>query len=117
MDFRREEDLLAIDPGPLDRLADEVDPSQFGKARDVSERLADLAADLRRDDLTVTQLGGVCTELELLYEALRDVSELHGWGWEENPDAHTTNQPEPDTDPDAEPPVGLGDSTPPEAGE
>jgi len=85
-----------------DRLADEVDPAEFGQARDVSEALADLAAALRRDDLDVATLDAACVELELLYDALEDVSRLHGWGWEENRDTH--DQPEPDTEPGVETP-------------
>jgi hypothetical protein len=65
-----------------DRLADELDPGEFGQARAVDEALGDLAADLREDDLTPARLDATCTELELLFDALRDVSELHGWGWE-----------------------------------
>jgi len=104
-----------------DRLADELEPAKFGAADDVNQALAELAADLRGDDLTVHRLHGVCTHVELLYEALRDVSELHGWGWEADTDAHTTQQPAPDTEPGADPgvdlPDGLGDPTPPEADE
>ena len=100
-----------------DRLADELDPAEFGAADDVNQALAELAADLRGDDLTVHRLHGACTHVELLYEALRDVSELHGWGWETDLDAHTTQQPAPDTEPGAEPVDGLGDPTPPEGDE
>jgi len=100
-----------------DRLADELDPAKFGAADDANQALAELVADLRSDDLTVHRLHGVCTHVELLYEALRDVSELHGWGWEADTDAHTTQQPAPDTEPGVEPADGLGDPTPPEADE
>lgn len=96
-----------------DRLAEEVDPAGFGKARDVSEKLAELAADLRAGEVTVRSLDAACVELELLYNHLEDVSHLHGWGWENNPDGH--DQPEPDTEPNAEPVDGLGDPTPPDA--
>jgi len=94
-----------------ERLAEEVDPARFGKARDVSEKLAELAADLRAGEVTVRSLDAACVELELLYNHLEDISHLHGWGWENNPDEH--DQPEPDAEPNAEPVDGLADPTPP----
>ena len=100
-----------------DRLVDELDPAEFGAADDVNQALAELAADLRADGLTVHRLHGVCTHVELLYEALREVSELHGWGWEIDTDAYTTQQPALDTEPGVEAPAGLGDPTPPETDE
>jgi len=98
-----------------ERLAEEIDPAEFGQARDASEQLAELAADLRAGEVTVMSLDAACVELELLYDLLEDVSRLHGWGWEENTDEH--NQPEPDTEPGADPVDGLGDPTPPERDE
>lgn len=85
-----------------ERLADEIDPAEFGKARDVSEALATLAAALRADDVDVATLDNACVELEFLFDALEDVSRLHGWGWEENRD-------EVDRIEDAEP--GSGENT------
>lgn len=98
-----------------DRLAEEIDPAEFGQARAVSEQLAELAADLRAGEVTVRSLDAACVELELLYDLLEDVSRLHGWGWEEPACEH--NQPEPDTEPGADPVDGLGDPTPPGADE
>jgi len=98
-----------------ERLAEEIDPAEFGQARDASEQLAELAADLRAGEVTVMSLDAACVELELLYDLLEDVSRLHGWGWEDHPEDHA--QPEPDTEPDADPIDGLGDPTPPERDE
>jgi hypothetical protein len=116
-DHERSTDANQYDPDAAGaiaarRLAEEVDPARFGKARDVSEKLAELAADLRGGEVTVRSLDAACVELELLYNHLEEVSRLHGWGWENHPDDHA--QPEPDTEPDAEVPDGLGDPTPPE---
>ena len=84
-----------------ERLADDLDPREFGDADDLAEMLAEVAADLREDDLTVHRLDAACVHLTQVQKALRDASELHGWGWEEHTDAHP--QPEPDIEPDTEP--------------
>lgn len=97
-----------------DRLADELDPAAFGQADDLSRALAELVADLRGGELTAQRIGAVCTEIELLYDALEDVSRLHGFGWEESADAHVERQPEPDREPGVDVPDGLGEPTPPQ---
>jgi hypothetical protein len=114
-DDRKSIDSDAAEEIARERLAAEIDPAEFGKACDVSQKLAELAADLRAGEVTVRSLDAACVELELLYDLLEDVSHLHGWGWEDHPEDHA--QPEPDTEPDAEPVDGLGDPTPPERDE
>jgi hypothetical protein len=98
-----------------DRLADELDPAAFGQADDLSRALAELVADLRGGELTVQRVGAVCTEIELLYDALEDLSRLHGWGWEESTDAHVERQPAPDREHVVDVPDGLGEPTPPQS--
>jgi hypothetical protein len=95
-----------------ERLAEELDPARFGRADDLADMLAAVAADLRADDVTAARVDAACVHLELVQEALRDVSELHGWGWEDRSDSHP--QPEPDREPNPDPVPGL---PPEEAGE
>jgi hypothetical protein len=79
-----------------DRLADELDPARFGQADELADALAAVAADLRAGEVTLPRLYDACAHVEKVQAALRDVSRLHGYGWEQRDGAHVTGQPEPD---------------------
>ena len=83
----------------VERLADELEPAGFGAADELADALAAVAADLRAGEVTVARVYDACVHVEEVQRALRDVSELHGYGWEENDDAHVTRQPAPDVEP------------------
>jgi len=82
-----------------ERLADELEPAGFGAADALADALAAVAADLRAGEVTVARVYDACVHVEEVQRALRDVSELHGYGWEENDDAHVSRQPAPDVEP------------------